>query len=120
MKRFLQSPLCWCLGAIGLVIGFGMKPEAPASAQGTPALPAIEKVKHTAYVETLADKVNFKMLPIPGGTYLMGSPASEKGRVADEGPQHPVAIQPFWMGECEVTWDEYDYFWSKRPGGPPP
>ncbi len=50
------------------------------------------------------------MAAIPGGTFTMGSPASEKGRNEDEGPQHPVAIHPFWMGKCEVTWDEYDLF----------
>ena len=29
-----------------------------------------------------------EMVPIRGGEYLMGSPASEKGRKKDEGPQH--------------------------------
>ncbi len=41
----------------------------------------------------------------------MGSPDSEKGHKPDEGPQHQVRIEPFWMGKCEVTWDEYD-IWS--------
>ena len=27
---------------------------------------------------------------------------------ADEGPQHEVEIEPFWMGKHEVTWDEYE------------
>ncbi len=38
----------------------------------------------------------------------MGSPASENGRGDDEGPQHEVEIEPFWMGKCEVTWNEYE------------
>ena len=42
--------------------------------------------------------------PIPGGVYKMGSPASEKDRKADEGPQVEVKIEPFWMGRHEVTW----------------
>jgi formylglycine-generating enzyme required for sulfatase activity len=83
-------------------------------------LPIVEPVKHQGYVEKLNDKVSFEVVAVPGGTYLMGSPKGEKGRQDDEGPQHPVAIKPFWMGKCEVTWDEYDWFWSKRPGGPPP
>jgi len=41
----------------------------------------------------------------------MGSPESEAGRNEDEGPQHKVKIEPFWMGKHEVTWDEYD-IWS--------
>jgi formylglycine-generating enzyme required for sulfatase activity len=48
------------------------------------------------------------MVPIPGGEFLMGSPDSEAGRNDDEGPQHKIRIEPFWMGRCEVTWDEYD------------
>ena len=54
--------------------------------------------------------VSFDMLPIPGGEYTMGSPETEKGRKADEGPQHQRQIKPFWMGKTEVTWDEYELF----------
>jgi formylglycine-generating enzyme required for sulfatase activity len=46
----------------------------------------------------------------------MGSPEAEKDRKDDEGPQHPVAIKPFWMGATEVTWEEYDLFWKVKPG----
>ena len=35
----------------------------------------------------------------------------DKEAVYDEGPQHQVAIEPFWMGKYEVTWDEYE-LWS--------
>jgi formylglycine-generating enzyme required for sulfatase activity len=55
-------------------------------------------------------EVKFSMLPIPGGTFTMGSPPSEPKRSEDEGPQHEVAIGPFWMGKFEVTWAEYDLF----------
>src|SRR5262249_42350627 len=63
------------------------------------------------YTEKIAGtEVKFDMVPIPGGTFTMGSPSSEKDRQADEGPQHEVKIAPFWMGRCEVTWDEFDLF----------
>jgi len=55
--------------------------------------------------------VEFEMVPIPGGEFVMGSPAAEKDRKADEGPQHKVKIEPFWMGKHEVLWEEYD-IWS--------
>jgi formylglycine-generating enzyme required for sulfatase activity len=55
-------------------------------------------------------EVSFEMVPIPGGKFKMGSPESEKGHSADEGPQKEVEIAPFWMGKYEVTWDEYDPF----------
>ncbi|HRX81991.1 MAG TPA: SUMF1/EgtB/PvdO family nonheme iron enzyme, partial [Pirellulaceae bacterium] len=56
--------------------------------------------------------IEFSMEPIPGGKFLMGSPASEVGRKDDEGPQVEVTIEPFWMGRYEVTWVEYKYFMS--------
>jgi formylglycine-generating enzyme required for sulfatase activity len=63
------------------------------------------------YTETIPDtKVSFDMVAIPGGTFVMGSPANEPGRSDDEGPAHQVRIAPFWMERTEVTWDEYDAF----------
>jgi formylglycine-generating enzyme required for sulfatase activity len=38
----------------------------------------------------------------------MGSPEDEPDRDEDEGPQFEAEVGPFWMGKCEVTWDEYD------------
>ena len=49
-----------------------------------------------------------EMVPIPGGEYMMGSPASEADRKDDEGPQHKVKIDPFWMSKCEITWDAFE------------
>jgi formylglycine-generating enzyme required for sulfatase activity len=61
------------------------------------------------YVETIANTdVKFEMVPIPGGTFKMGSPDGEKDRKADEGPQVEVKIAPFWMEAHEATWQEYE------------
>lgn len=49
-----------------------------------------------------------EMVPIRGGTFVMGSPKTEEGRKDDEGPQHKVEISPFWMSKCEITWDAYE------------
>jgi formylglycine-generating enzyme required for sulfatase activity len=54
--------------------------------------------------------VTYSMVPIPGGEFVMGSPDSEANRKPDEGPQHKVKIEPFWMGQYEVTWNEYELF----------
>ena len=51
-----------------------------------------------------------KMVIIPAGSFVMGSPKSEAGRGIDEGPQHKVNIQSFALGKYEVTFDEYDKF----------
>jgi len=64
-----------------------------------------------AYKEKIpSTRVSFEMLPIPGGPFTMGSPATEANRKDDEGPQVEVKISPFWMGKCEVTWNEYELF----------
>jgi formylglycine-generating enzyme required for sulfatase activity len=54
--------------------------------------------------------VSYAMIPIPSGQFIMGSPDSEPKRNADEGPQHAVAIEPFWMEQCEITWNEFELF----------
>jgi formylglycine-generating enzyme required for sulfatase activity len=51
------------------------------------------------------------MVVVPAGSFTMGSPASEPGRVDDEGPQHDVSItRPFAVGEFHVTVDEFKAF----------
>ncbi len=61
------------------------------------------------YKQLLRDtEVSFEMVPIKGGIFTVGSPETEADRGEDEGPQFQVKIEPFWMGKCEVTWDEYD------------
>lgn len=54
--------------------------------------------------------VSFHMEPIPGGTFVMGSPESEAGRDELEGPQRKFMVEPFWMARHEVTWGEYKQF----------
>ncbi len=54
--------------------------------------------------------VKYDMVPIKGGEFMMGSPEDEEGRFDDEGPQHKVAVEPFWMGKYEVSWNMYEPF----------
>jgi formylglycine-generating enzyme required for sulfatase activity len=64
-----------------------------------------------AFVQKLeGTDVSFKMVPIPAGSSTMGSPATEANRNADEGPQHPVTLEAFFMEEHEVTWGEFNLF----------
>src|SRR3974390_333695 len=63
-----------------------------------------------------------EMVTVPAGQFLMGSPESERGREANEGPQHKVVFaQPFAAGKYEVTFSEWDACvaeggCSERPG----
>ncbi len=58
-------------------------------------------------------ELSIEMVPVPAGSFQMGSPESEVGRQSDEGPQHLVRVDPFWMGKYEITWDQYEV-WSSR------
>jgi formylglycine-generating enzyme required for sulfatase activity len=63
------------------------------------------------YTNTIpGTRVTYVMVPIPGGEFTIGSPDSEANRKPDEGPQHKVKVSPFWIGQCEVTWNEYELF----------
>lgn len=53
-----------------------------------------------------------KMMPVPAGSFSIGSPASEKDRNSDEGPQKKINISAFWMGAFEVSRDEFDVFYK--------
>ncbi|OFW42014.1 MAG: hypothetical protein A3J29_00525 [Acidobacteria bacterium RIFCSPLOWO2_12_FULL_67_14b] len=50
-----------------------------------------------------------EMVVVPAGSFVMGSPASEAGRIGAEGPTHPVTIaRPFAVDRYEVTFAEWD------------
>jgi formylglycine-generating enzyme required for sulfatase activity len=65
------------------------------------------------YEETVpGTAVKFKMVPIPPGSFMMGSPATDKLREPDEGPQKKVELSAFWMAEHEVTFAAWDGFFK--------
>jgi len=53
------------------------------------------------------------MIEIPAGGFSMGSPASEFGRNADEDPQHEVRVSRFFLGQFEVTEEQYEAMLSR-------
>src|SRR5690349_18122963 len=52
------------------------------------------------------------MVPVPAGSFMIGSPDDEKNRDTDEGPQKKVQLSAFWMAEHEVTFAEWDAFFK--------
>ncbi|MHC2068695.1 formylglycine-generating enzyme family protein [Bremerella sp. T1] len=52
-------------------------------------------------------KAKLKMIPVPGGTFKLGSPESEAGHTSAEAPEVEVEVGPFWMAEHETTWEQY-------------
>jgi formylglycine-generating enzyme required for sulfatase activity len=56
-----------------------------------------------------------EMEVIPAGRFLMGSPASEAERDADEGPQRWVDMPRFAMGKFEVTQRQWEAVMGSNP-----
>jgi formylglycine-generating enzyme required for sulfatase activity len=54
------------------------------------------------------------MVRIQGGTFMMGSSASEANRSNDE-TQHRVTVSPFYMSRYEVTQKEYQALMGTNP-----
>jgi len=59
------------------------------------------------YTETvtskIGEKLSFDMVLIPTGTFQMGSPANEPDRKEDEGPQHQVRVDSFYLCSTETA-----------------
>jgi formylglycine-generating enzyme required for sulfatase activity len=50
-----------------------------------------------------------EMVVAPSGSFLMGSPATERGRYNDEGPQRKITIAgPFAVSKFDVTFADWD------------
>ena len=65
--------------------------------------------------EDLGQGVSLKMLFIPAGKFMMGSPESEKGRYDDE-VQHEVTLtKPFYMGKYEITQEQWESVMGNNP-----
>lgn len=77
-----------------------------------------EIIAQENYIEQIqGNDYKLPMQFIPSGSFTMGSPKFEKGHFGDEGPQHKVSVDGFWMGQFEITWDLYNLFVSRELDG---
>jgi len=94
---------CWVLGA----------GTAEPSTQPT-TRPSTQPAKELAL--DLGGGVAMKLVLIPAGKFLMGSPSGESGRYDREGPQRGVTLsKPFYMGVYEVTQEQYQAMMGNNP-----
>ncbi|MBF0284935.1 MAG: SUMF1/EgtB/PvdO family nonheme iron enzyme [Magnetococcales bacterium] len=68
----------------------------------------------TAFATWIEPVTGMEFIKIPGGRFLMGSPDSEAERNEDEGPQHWVELDGFWMGKYPVTQAEWEALGMKN------
>jgi formylglycine-generating enzyme required for sulfatase activity len=55
------------------------------------------------FPEDLGNGSVLEMVSIPGGTFMMGSPATYKYRRDNESPQHQVTVPAFLKGKYSIT-----------------
>ena len=61
--------------------------------------------------KTTTNSIGMKLVLIPAGEFLMGSPDGDKRAPANEKPQHSVRItRPFYLGATEVTRGQFRRF----------
>ena len=112
MSNVVQRMTSWVTGILVSCVGWSYAAAAappPRSVLPVKNADAKSEGEMKPYTEVIEHaEVTFDLVPIRGGTFLMGSPETEKDRAKDEGPQRKVKVDPFWMGKCEVTWDEFE------------
>lgn len=64
---------------------------------------------------SLSGVASLRMICIPEGRTLMGSPANETGRDEDEGPQRIASIAQFMLAETEVTQAQWKAVMQTEP-----
>jgi formylglycine-generating enzyme required for sulfatase activity len=62
-----------------------------------------QEVRVQACDVDLGEGESLRLIQIPAGDFLMGSPANEPERLAAEGPQHRVRLGGFLLGQTPVT-----------------
>jgi eukaryotic-like serine/threonine-protein kinase len=62
-----------------------------------------ETLQGKLFTQAIDSDVSLKMVQIPAGKFLMGSPADEVGRGYDEGSQREVSLPTFFMSQTPIT-----------------
>ena|GEM_PF-1145816 len=62
-----------------------------------------------------ADSLTLTMVEIPAGTFLMGSPPNEPERADNEGPQHEVTLESFFISQTPITKAQWEVVANWKP-----
>ncbi len=66
--------------------------------------------------DDMTNSLGMRFRLIPAGSFRMGSPNGEGGRMGDEGPRHRVTLtRPFYLGVFEVTQEQYETVMGVSP-----
>ena len=118
-KYFINNPKSipyFLLGIVGVIIlvisAYWFKSDSPKPNRGQ------EPKKDKAAPFQTEDEMTMKelgMVLIPAGKFLMGSPASEKGRYYNEIQHEVILTKPFYIGKYEVTQEQWESVMGNNP-----
>ncbi len=83
-----------------------------ASKSAQPETPLDNK---TSFIENLPNGITLKMVSLPAGEFLMGSPDSDSDAQSREKPQHQVQVNSFAIGKYPVTQAQYEAVMGTNP-----
>jgi formylglycine-generating enzyme required for sulfatase activity len=115
MKNSLWVMLV-CVGVLAAIpacknVGISAHQSPPANNQT-----AIAQGQIATFVSQLAATTGIRLVPIPAGTFTMGSTDDEADRGADESPQTRVTLTKFFfLGATDVTQGEYESLMRTNP-----
>jgi formylglycine-generating enzyme required for sulfatase activity len=143
-RVFLKWLLCGGTGVIGSVAfsqlgknsSTSLAGSLPTAATATKivAVPSLAKIQFASvklnrygkivdrpvrqaqiFMEDLGNGTSLKMVKIPAGKFMMGSPASEEARNENEGPRHQVKVSEFYLGQTLVTQGQWQALMGSNP-----
>ena len=111
MKTMKAVGVLVLAGAVLAAVG-GCRPKTRAAQDAAAASMGVPK----ALTLDLGNGVSMKLVLIPSGKFMMGSPDSEETRKTNETPRHEVTIsKPFYFGVYTVTQEQYEQIMGKNP-----
>ena len=85
--------------------------ESPPAAISSPPPSSPTAPTNEEPARAISNSLGMKLVRIPAGEFVMGSPSTEAHRAPNEGPPRRVAIpRPFYLGAHLVTFGEYRVF----------
>ena len=120
----MHSRLLACISFVLMVLACADEPlPKPALLPTTKAIYAIiikqpdpkeDDMKPYTEKSPMTEAGIVDLVPISGGSFILGSPEFENKRTIAEGPQRKIKIEPFWMAKVETTWALYQSFMENK------
>ena len=99
-----------------VTFSFLLSAKAPAFDDPDTTVAQQEAAEQLGIDVVATNSIGMKLVLLPQGQFLMGSPMSEELRQENEGPQHVVRIsEPLYIGAFEVTQAEFELVTQYNP-----